>query len=336
VADLSGFEGGGRRGERPISATTLEEYALCPFRFFMHRVLGIEPIEEPEEALELSPKDRGSLYHAVLERFMRAAKAEGRLPLGQEDRAALFEIAEKVAHSGRWPIAAYRGAIDLTVRTLRSDLGLWLGRELEEGDEFIPAYFEARFGGGLRQQDDPDLSTEEGVPFEAGGASLLFSGKIDRVDVSPYGRRARVLDYKTGKAPARPGKKEIVFDKGRRLQLPIYLLASRRMLEGLHQDVEVESAEYRYVREKSVGKSRLAFTATLLDERRDDLSRAVGLVLEGISKGMFFQFPEDDFCGNCDYRDACPSTSTALAAMKSHDRDAEFYTGDPDGLVGIE
>jgi RecB family exonuclease len=335
VADLSGFEAGGRRDGRPVSATALEEYALCPFRFFMHRVLGIEPIEEPEEALELSPKDRGSLYHEVLERFMRAVKAEGGLPLSEGHRARLFELAERIARSGRWSISAYSGAVDLAIRTMRSDLGLWFGRELAEGDEFVPSYFEARFGGGLRPSDDPDLSTEDGIPFEAGGVSLRFGGKIDRIDVSPDGRKARVLDYKTGKAPAGSAR-TTVLDKGRRLQLPIYLLASRRMLAGVHDGAEVESAEYRYVRERSAGKSTLAFTAALLDEREDDLARAVGLILEGVSKGMFFQFPEDDFCENCDYKDACPSTSTALAAMKVHDRDAEFYTGDPEGLVGIE
>ena len=50
-----------------MSATSLEEYATCPFRFFMHHVLGLEPVDEPEEPLELSPLDRGRLYHAVLE-----------------------------------------------------------------------------------------------------------------------------------------------------------------------------------------------------------------------------------------------------------------------------
>ncbi len=336
VEELSGFRTDGR-GERTVPATTLEEYALCPFRFFMHHVLGIEPMEEPDEALELSPRDRGSLYHAVLERFMRTAKADGRLPLEQASRASLFETAERIARSGRWSIAGYPGAVELAIRSLRTDLGLWFGRELDEEGEFVPSYFEARFGGALREHDDPELSLEEGIPFETDtGARLLMSGKIDRIDLSSDGKRARVLDYKTGRAPQGGRKNEIVLDRGRRLQLPVYLLASRRMLRDVHAGAEVESAEYRFLRERKASRATLALSRTLLEEHEDDLARAVGLILHGIATGMFFQFPEDEFCKNCDYAEACPATSVALTAMKTHDRNAEFYMSGPNGLLDIE
>jgi len=329
VTELSGFARGGPVEGRTVSATALEEYATCPFRFLMHHVFGIEPIEEPEEALELSPRDRGSLYHAVLDRFMKTQRSEGRLPLAPDDRARLFETAERLTRGGPWSLAGYPGARALELDALRSNLALWFAAELGDESGYEPRYFEARFGGRAREGDDPELSLEEGVPFEAlGDVRVEFGGKIDRIDIESGGKRARVIDYKTG----RPSGGRKVFDHGRRLQLPIYLLASRRMLAGRHPTAVVASAEYRYVAARK-GTTSIAIGADQLEERAGDLSKAVGLIVKGIASGFFFQYPEDGRCRNCDYADACASTALALATMKNGDKRVKFFT---EGLAEVE
>jgi hypothetical protein len=48
---------------------------------------------------------------------------------------------------------------------------------------------------------------------------------------------------------------------------------------------------------------------------------------------MFFPYPENAACGNCDYADACTSAAVPLATMKNGDRRVEFFTSE---LAGID
>ena len=52
-----------------MSPTRLEVWAKCPFDYFMEHVLRVEVPERPEEVYEISPLERGSLVHAVLDDF---------------------------------------------------------------------------------------------------------------------------------------------------------------------------------------------------------------------------------------------------------------------------
>jgi ATP-dependent helicase/nuclease subunit B len=328
VEQLSGFTRDGRPG-KTVSATALEEYATCPFRFLMHRVLGIEPIEEPEEALELSALDRGSLYHAVLEEFMRKLADRGEFTLRPETRDLLLAVAERLIDRGPWDLAGYPGARALVLRELVFDLALWLADETAEARELVPSHFEVRFGGDRSDGDDA-LSTEEGVPFDAvGDVAIVFGGRIDRIDVSPRGDRARVIDYKSGRRVPSAGA---VIEHGKRLQLPVYLLAARRMLAGPHPGIDVESAEYLYVAARGARRS-LELPSGLLDDKMDDLRAAVGLIVQGIAAGMFFVFPEDATCRNCEFAEACTSGAVPLTVMKKGDRRASFFMN---GLAGIK
>ncbi len=52
------------------SATRIQRWAACPFDYLLTEVLGVEAVENPEEALQLSALDWGSLVHEALERFI--------------------------------------------------------------------------------------------------------------------------------------------------------------------------------------------------------------------------------------------------------------------------
>ncbi|MEM4266787.1 MAG: PD-(D/E)XK nuclease family protein, partial [Candidatus Nanoarchaeia archaeon] len=54
---------------------------------------------------------------------------------------------------------------------------------------------------------------------------ILIRGKIDRIDVTPDGKFALVIDYKTGKR-----FKASSLENGTCLQLPLYLLAAKNLL----------------------------------------------------------------------------------------------------------
>jgi RecB family exonuclease len=175
---------------RPLSASALEDYARCPFRFFVYRVLGAAPI--PEGGDDLDPLARGNLYHKVLETFFAERRDHGKLPLsgGDDDRQALeqalataleeFTAAERGGHPGLFQIR---------LRRLRAELWQLITREAQAPIEAgcTPALFEHKFGPlaiTAAEETDPD-------------GALHIGGVIDRIDLGPG--RALVLDYKTGR-----------------------------------------------------------------------------------------------------------------------------------------
>ena len=61
--------------ERVTSATRLESWAACPFAYLMRNILGVEEVENPEDELQITPRDKGSLVHEALEHFIKEALA---------------------------------------------------------------------------------------------------------------------------------------------------------------------------------------------------------------------------------------------------------------------
>ncbi len=75
--------------QHPRSATSLQLWATCPFRYFLSHVLDLDGLEDPGEAETISPADRGTLVHAVLEQYFRS-RIDGE-PRAIDDIAADLE-----------------------------------------------------------------------------------------------------------------------------------------------------------------------------------------------------------------------------------------------------
>jgi hypothetical protein len=82
----------------------------------------------------------------------------------------------------------------------------------------VPRRFEVAFGS---ERAAPEL--QRGLEL---GGGLTLSGKIDRIDVDPFGARGVVQDYKSGKSAhsARQIESEL------RLQIPLYMLVLRDLV----------------------------------------------------------------------------------------------------------
>lgn len=184
-----------------LSASALEDYAKCPFRFFVRRVLKATPLLEGGE--DLDPLASGRLHHAVLERFFLERRDTGHLPLagGEDDRAALERaLDEEIARFSQQERTGHPALFAVRARRLREDLWRLIEREArgadteQSGPRLLPALFEHHFGpieiAAVRGADEPD-----------DGMALHIEGIIDRVDigVGPGGVHAQVLDYKAGR-----------------------------------------------------------------------------------------------------------------------------------------
>ena len=61
-----------RLNARPYSVSALQQYAACPYRFFLSAAYRLAPLEEPEPLQRMDPLIKGSLFHQVQAEFFRA------------------------------------------------------------------------------------------------------------------------------------------------------------------------------------------------------------------------------------------------------------------------
>jgi RecB family exonuclease len=295
----------------PRSPTSLQEWAACPFRYFLGRSLRVGALEDPADIETISPADRGSLVHAVLERFVveRLGRHAG-AGWDADDRAALLQIADEAE-------AFYR-ELGRTGRPLlwQADwtaLRRHLVRILDEDERYAkhqqvaPADVEHAFGDG---DVDP-------VVVELDDGRLMrFGGRIDRVDRSADGRRLVVLDYKTGSSHsygvlAPDHREHDIVARGTLLQLPIYALAAR----ALHPEAEEVSAYYWFIGQRGT----IEMKGGPIDEAADARFREVlGTIVGGIEGGLFPARPGPDQwlpatgptfsnCAYCSFDELCSS-----------------------------
>lgn len=277
------------------SASSLSEYGTCPFKFFAHRLLGLVEPEEPEvglDALQL-----GSIYHTILERVYRILIDEG-IPMDGEHLNQVQEIARDV---GAQVLESAPRAVgfrpsplwDLEREEMLTKVERLIAVETKYNakDEFVPIMTEAKFGYAGAKPLVIDIPT----------GKISVAGRIDRVDRSPTG--LRVLDYKTGQAPAR---KEI--EEGRDLQLPLYVLGARCMLpkeevlETFYYGINAAKRS-TILRSTKKGEPDPAW-----QEMLDRTAVYVSDYVQGVRAGLFPVLPSGDCPTYCDFTDICQKT----------------------------
>jgi DNA helicase-2/ATP-dependent DNA helicase PcrA len=233
-------------GPLKLSFTLIEAYLRCPACCYLQRIHGW-----PEE--DESPLSLGRVVHRALERFNRslaAADSEGAaLPtladLERGTRAAFFEVWGEDHPPETPPDEAQLLQAIAQVRVLFEKL------------------------------HDPGASINEVekrivMPWEYRGRHIVDM-KLDRVD--DLGGRARIIDYKTGRAvQALTDAKKLSVD----LQMGLYV----RGLRHLRQDPELDGVcEYWVLSEGLVG--RIGFDELRHDKIEASINGAIDGMLDG-------------------------------------------------------
>jgi ATP-dependent helicase/nuclease subunit B len=255
--------------DRPISPTRLEQWARCPHAYFMQSVLHIEPVEVPEEILQLQPIERGAMVHSVLDEFLAA---------GPRDRARLRALAEAVcADAQARGITGRRLLWDRDRRLLLAELDDFFDadegwRTARHAETLIT---EVAFGHGESAQGPVELAWDD-------GRRILVRGTADRIDRDGDGVLV-VIDYKTGKPDSYTSLgPENPVAAGERLQLPIYARAALDAYEGEH----VEACYWFVGRGNNL---RVGYeVGAAVDEIFMDTVRTIA---DGIEAGIFVGVP---------------------------------------------
>ena len=281
---------------RSFSPTALQNFAACPYRFYLSALLKLSKREEPAPLEEINPLDRGTLVHEAQFVLLTKLRAEGLLPVNAERlpaaEAYLETVLAEVAgrHEDRLFPAIPRVWEDGIAR-VTADLREWL-RRMADDPVWVPSHFELSFG--LVEHDDgrDAASVKEPVALDAG---ILMRGSIDLVERRAEDGAFRATDYKTGKVRATQGS---IVSGGKILQPVLYALAVEKILAGAN----VVGGRLYYC--TSVGDY------TPIDVPLDGLARSAAktvadAVTDALTKGMLPASPAAKECIYCDFRDVC-------------------------------
>lgn len=290
---------------RAYSATALEKYAACPYRFYLAALVGLSPREQVAPIETLGGAERGALVHDVLRVFLTGMRDEGLLPLTAERRelaqARLDAVLDEVAARYRERLApAIERVWQDGVAEVRADLRDLLLRAIEER-AFVPSYFELGFG--IRHGELDAASRPDAVALDCG---LTLKGAIDLVERQPEGGSLRAVDYKTGAAPE---ASYVAIAGGRMLQPLLYA----HVLAQWFPDAEVVCGQAYYCTAHG-GFRRLE--VPLDDRNRGRVRLLAETIGQAIERGFLPAAPDRDACEHCDYQAVCGPYEAQRAVHK--------------------
>lgn len=285
-----------------VSASRLEEYAKCPYFFFLKRVMNLEAWEEQEPTEGMDPLERGLAVHAILESFLKDFCGEKFLETSVEDLQRLLEQRALENLERSRPAGMPDLLWEIEREGLLEMLGNWLKFEKERSTAgMIPFQLEQLFG---------EFSPEERFPafqVQAGRHLFSFRGRIDRVDVSRNGKHALVIDYKTGTLPesmTRVARSPLM--SGEKIQVAVY----RGALSVLEEFAGVETAEgeYLHLQPKDGRIVPCSFTEEEMQQASVELPRILKMIGNGIESGLFHIRTKGTVWpnGHCDFCDFLP------------------------------
>jgi|CXWL01.1.fsa_nt_gi ATP-dependent helicase/nuclease subunit B len=308
--------------QKGVSPSSLETYALCPFRYFARYALELEESPSFEVSTGITPADRGQLIHRILRVvFERLGQGGYWSPSGRGERdlAALIEgigaetfsafaTSHSVGYALLWELEQRR-MLALVHAVLQEDV-----RELDGGWE--PVLFEAEMKGAL------PFSLEESDDVVA------LHGRVDRVDWSRATQSYRVIDYKvklSSEQKAVDKNLRLAAVRGQRLQPPLYLLMAQATVPPLldaranNATLSCEGVWFYYLApawERPLTRERFPGDAWVSDLSRP-LEQTFRVLLQGIHHGQFVVNPSEA-CEACEYRGICRSTHVpTLARVRS-------------------
>ncbi len=289
-----------------VSASALQTYAECPYRYFMAHELNADERIDPEESLTLSALDKGILVHSILEEFFSRFGVDG----SDEGHKHLIDISNEVCD--RFLREEYIGStsiFELERANLLRQLTHWHRNNLDLLDGYEGELMtERRFGYG----DD-----KLGHFALMDGFTLRLRGKIDLIAVSKSSERALVLDFKSGNSSSYTDIDNDVTASGTKLQLPIYSLMAREILGA---DTDLSAAYWFVFHDKSI-RLRPKSPATF-ESVRKHFAPVIETIVGGIRNGNFPARPGDrdtygdgpswKNCKYCAYSDACTTDRLIL------------------------
>lgn len=324
---------------KPYSITEFETYALCPFKYFLVFILELK--EKEAEELGLTALEKGILLHKILFRFYTTLQKDSKSALNPKIKLVKLEakqknyylsILKKIAEEEieliqfEHPFFKIEKNAIIGSEEKRGYLEIWLTNELKKIEKdwaFAPGIFEHSFG-----IHSPNNIEEQSVELNG----LRIRGKIDRIE---FFENSGILYYLV--ADYKLSTKNIStnqdIQKGISFQVPLYLLAGRKILNTmldtdpkpiggvyypLIQNYDRKSKKYESF--KFVLLPKESHLSSILNKRSsnqllesfdelemylDNSYKKALEIREQISQGFFPIKPQKDACNYCSFNSIC-------------------------------
>ncbi len=295
-----------RLRNRSYSATALEKFAACPYRFFLHSIQRLRPREEALAPERMDPLTRGSLFHEVQSRLFRRLREEDLLPMNTGRLEPILsradQILDQAAESFRERMAPILPSVwESEVEDLRIDLRTWIRGASREPEAWMPTHFDYAFGLAGGKDRDRDGTPKEAVILDG----MRLRGIVDLVEMHPSHRVLRITDHKTGKA-REPAPQSV--GHGETLQPLLYSLAAQELL-----GVPVVGGRLHYCTQR--GNFRI-HRIRLDQEGRDRIGAVLETIDQAVGEGFLPAAPREESCAACDFRAVCGPYEELRAGLK--------------------
>ncbi|HEY6561004.1 MAG TPA: PD-(D/E)XK nuclease family protein [Polyangiaceae bacterium] len=280
-----------RLSARAYSATALERYAACPYKFYLSTVVGLAPREAIEPIDELNAAQRGQLIHELQRALLSELQSARLLPVTDARLPEALEHLERALErtAAEWHdrlAPAIERVWDDAIAQIRADLREWLSGMSRS--PWVPVNFELGFGLSPHPARDP-ASQSEAIELACG---LRLRGAIDMVE--QWSDALRATDHKTGRHPAPEG---FVIGKGAVLQPVLYALVLERLLPQ-----RVASGRLHYCTADAGFAER---EVPLDDVARQAAARVARTIDDAVTHCFLPAAPAQGACEYCEYRVVC-------------------------------
>lgn len=298
---------GQRLTERAFSASALQHYAACPYRFYLSAILRLRPREKLIRLEQMDPLVRGNLAHAVLFTWFELIKKANLVPWTKDTIPLLMKhLAQAVAtvsQDYREQLApAIETVWDREVEELHRDLRTYLQQETQDLSGFFPAHAELAFGLRPESTERDVHSSSEPITLAPG---FKIRGAIDLVEYNDDGR-LRITDYKTGRLPSAQESQGIA--GGQTLQPTMYAEAAAKLLNA-----EVESSRLAFCTNR--GRFRSIYYQ-VGPSGQAALYQALQTIDTAVTDEFLPAAPKPGACTHCDYRAVCGTTEEERITRK--------------------
>jgi ATP-dependent helicase/nuclease subunit B len=203
------------------SVSRIEQFAACPFKFFVNSGLRAEE----RKLFELDVKEQGSFQHDVLAYFHQELHQENK----RWRDITPNEARERVARIANALMASYRAGL-LQASEQTRFLANVLSESLQDFVETLVEWMRTQYRFDPVEVELP-FGDDNFPPWEIAlehNQRLQLRGRIDRVDTCPTNDPDEawcvVVDYKSSQKQLDP----VLMEHGLQLQLPAYLNVLRR------------------------------------------------------------------------------------------------------------
>lgn len=282
-----------RLRSRSYSPTSLQHFAVCPYRFLLAAIYRLAPHEIPGEIERLDPLTKGAIFHRMQAALLREATQQGYFPINQSKLEGvgglLDQVVDRVTEEHRENLApAIKRVWEDEIEQLRADLRGWLRRMAEVPDDWIPVLVEYGFGVPVDPTQDVNSIPEPATLAEG----FMLHGVVDLVERKET--MLRVTDTKTGSNNVNDGT---VTGNGEKLQPVLYSLA----VEAI-QKVTVTEARLSFPTSAG-GFSQ--FVVPITPNSRGQGLEVLRIIDNAIACGFLPPAPREKGCDYCDFRKVC-------------------------------